>query len=135
MNTKRIIQTAAIAVAAGFAAVPAISPATTTQSTVPIKATYDTTLESITGMGAPWTGTLQITISPNGIIQGYYHPADNTMAFIPVTGGLNGDSVWMDIGRSGGLRVNGTLKNGVIQGGAFDDRTDQPMKFTARVSS
>jgi hypothetical protein len=84
-------------------------------------------------LSAPWTGQLQITINPDGIIQGYYRPADNN-AFIPVTGGKTGDGVWLDIGRTGGLHVNGVLQNGVITGGAVDQRTQQTYKFSAKLA-
>jgi hypothetical protein len=133
MNTK-VIATAAIALAAVLAATPAISKAATAQATAPMKMTYTTSLEPITGIGAPWTGTLNITINPDGIIQGYYHPADNVMAFIPVTGGRNGDRVWLDIGTMGRLHVDGLLKNDVISGTAFDESTTQAYDFSARVN-
>lgn len=133
MITK-IVKGAALVIAASLAAVPAISQATTTQASAPVHATYETSMQSIYGLDAPWTGTLQLTFNPDGIIQGYYRPADD-MAFIPVTGGRNGESVWLDIGRRGHLHVNGVLQNGVITGSAVDESTQKPYKFSARVSS
>lgn len=133
MSTK-FIRTAAFALAAALAGVPALSQAATTNATTPIHQTYETSMQSIDGLGAPWTGTLQITFNADGIVQGYYHPADNMSAFIPVTGGRNGNAVWLDIGRSGRLHVNGVLDNGVITGGAIDQSTQQAYKFSARVS-
>jgi len=50
-------------------------------------------------------------------------------------GGRDGDQVWLDIGRTGRLHVSGTLQNGAITGGAFDERTHETYKFTARVSN
>ncbi len=91
-------------------------------------------MQPITGLGAPWTGTLQLTMNPDGIIQGYYRSGDNFGALIPVTGGRTGDSVWMDIGTMGRLRVSGTLRDGVITGTAIDARTNEPYGFTARIS-
>jgi hypothetical protein len=129
MSTK-IIQSAAFVVAAALTGVPVISHAATAQAT---HVNYETSLSSIYGLPSPWTGTLQLTINPSGIIQGYYRPADNA-AFIPVTGGQNGDQVWLDIGSSGRLHVNGVLKNGVITGGAIDERTKEAYNFSARVS-
>ena len=128
-----ILKGAALLIAASLAGVPAISQAATTQASVPVHATYETSMQSIYGLDAPWTGTLQLTFNPDGIIQGYYRPADN-MAFIPVTGGRTGDSVWLDIGRTGKLHVNGNLQNGVITGSAVDESTQKPYKFSARVS-
>jgi hypothetical protein len=89
-------------------------------------------MQSVMGLDTPWTGTLQLTINSNGIIQGYYHPAYQ-IAFIPVTGGRDGDNVWLDIGSAGRLHVNGTLHNGTIVGSAVDERTHTPYSFTARV--
>jgi hypothetical protein len=134
MNT-RILQTAALVFAALSMGLPAVSQAATAQSTLPVQATYQTSLQSIYGSPSPWTGTLKLTVNPDGIIQGYYHPDDDMIAFVPVTGGRNGDQVWLDIGRKGHLRVSGTLQNGAITGGAFDERTHETFKFTARVSS
>jgi hypothetical protein len=133
MITK-IVKCAALVIAALLAGVPAFSYAATTQASIPVHATYETSIQSIYGFDAPWTGMLQLTFNPDGIIQGYYRPADN-MAFVPVTGGRNGDSVWLDIGRSGHLHVNGVLQNGVITGSAVDESTQHPYTFSARVSS
>jgi hypothetical protein len=131
---KSIIKSAVFAIAAGLAVLPALSQAATNQSQVPVRATYQASLQPITQLEAPWTGTLQLTINPNGIIQGYYHPADQ-MAFIPVTGGQDGNSVWLDIGTMGRLHVNGTLHNGTIAGSAVDERTNETYSFTARAQS
>ena len=133
MKTK-FIQSAALVIASALAGVPAVSYAATAQATNPVHVNYDTSLSSIYGFPSPWTGTLQLTFNPDGIIQGYYRPADNA-AFIPVTGGQNGDSVWLDIGRSGQLHVSGVLKDGAITGGAFDQRTHEQYNFSARVSA
>lgn len=134
MFTK-IIQSTALVIAAALAGFPAISQAATTQATVPVHATYQTTLESVYGLPSPWSGTLQLTLNPDGIIQGYYHPADNMSEFIPVTGGRDGDRVWLDIGRNGRLHVTGVLANDVITGGAIDLSTQEEYKFSAKVSS
>ncbi len=133
MFTK-IIQSTALIIATAFAAAPLVSQAATAQAVAPVHATYETTLEPVFGPPSPWTGTLQLTFNANNIIQGYYHPADNISAFIPVTGGRDGDNVWMDIGRSGRLHVTGVLANGVITGGAVDLSTQQQFKFSAKLA-
>ncbi len=133
MNTK-LIRTAAFAAALALMGAPAISQAATTQPVTPVQTTYQTSLEPIGGLGAPWTGNLQITIHPDGIIQGYYHPAGDSIAFIPVTGGRTGDHVWLDIGRMGRLHVQGILKNDAITGTAIDESSNEGYDFTARVS-
>ncbi len=94
---------------------------------------YATSILPITGFGYPWTGTLQVTFHPDGIIQGYYRPADNN-AFVPVTGGQSGDNVWIDIGQSGQLHVTGRLQEGRIVGTAFDSRTNDQYRFSAALT-
>ena len=131
----KFIKTAAFVLSAALAGAPAISQAATTQPATALHSTYQTTLEPISGLGAPWLGSLQIAFNPDGIIQGYYRPADDTIAFIPVTGGRSGNNVWLDIGRDGRLHVQGQLKNGTITGTAFDEATNQGYDFTAKVGA
>jgi hypothetical protein len=133
MSTN-FIRSAAFVLAATLAGVPAISQAVTTQPTASVHHTYTTSLQPQIGLDAPWTGTLKLTLNPDGIIQGYYYPGDDQVAFIPVTGGRNGDRVWLDIGTTGRLHIEGIIKNGSIAGTALDERTSQPFKFTARVT-
>lgn len=133
--TTKILQAAAFALAASLASAPAISQAATASSNAPVRQTYQTSLRSLYGLPSPWTGTLQLTMNPDGIIQGYYHPADDYTKFIPVEGGRNGDQVWLDIGHAGRLHVSGTIKNDNISGAAIDETTMQQYAFTARVSS
>jgi hypothetical protein len=98
-----------------------------------VHADFNTSIQSIYGFDYPWTGTLQLTINPDGIINGYYRPADN-MEFIPVTGGRHGDDIWLDIGSRGRLHVTGTLQNGTISGAAFDSSDNKQYKFSATQS-
>lgn len=134
MFTK-ILRGAALAGAVALAGAPAISQAATAYSqTQPVHVNYNTSIQSLFGFDYPWTGTLQLTINPDGIINGYYRPADN-MAFIPVTGGRNGKNVWLDIGSNARLHVNGTLENGQIVGSAVDERSFKQYKFSATTAS
>ncbi|HLI95660.1 MAG TPA: hypothetical protein VKT72_06185 [Candidatus Baltobacteraceae bacterium] len=130
---KKTIKSAAFAIAAALVVVaPSVSQAAVTQAQAPVHATYETSMVPVLhAFDGPWTGTLKLTFNPSGIIQGYYNPADQ-MAFIPVTGGRDGDNVWFDIGTNGRLHVNGTLQNGSIVGGAIDERTHETYDFTAR---
>lgn len=128
---KKFFQCAAFVLTAALTAVPALSQAATAQSTAAVHATYKTTFSRIPGPSAPWTGSLQLTIHSDGIIQGYYRP-DGDQGFIPVTGGRDGDNVWLEIGRDGGFHVDGTLHNGVITGAAMDEATGTQYDFTAR---
>lgn len=131
---SNILRTAAFVIAASLTGVPAIAAAATSQTTAPVHATYETSLQSVYGLSSPWTGTLQLTLNSDGVIQGYYHPDGDAIAFIPVTGGRSGDQVWLDIGRNGRLHVSGTFANGAITGGAIDQSTNEAYKFTARIS-
>jgi hypothetical protein len=71
-------------------------------------------VEQSPGVGE-FDGSLQLKISPAGIVTGYYRPADNPR-FIPVSGGLTGDRFWLDIGSlsRNSRRFTGTFKNGTI---------------------
>lgn len=131
---KTLLRIAALAAAAALSAVPAVSQAAVSSTTQAVHANYDTTFGPIMGFAVPWSGKLQLTFTPDGIIQGYYRPDDNG-AFVPVTGGRQGDSVWLDIGRSGNLRVTGTVQNNRIVGAAVDDRTQQEYAFNAQLSA
>lgn len=131
MSTK-IFQLAAFIAAVTMTSIPAVSQAATVQAQNPVKITYQTSMQSIPGPSAPWTGSLQLTINPDGIIQGWYHPADNMTALIPVNGGRNGERVWLDIGRQGSLHVSGTIRNGEITGSGIDNGTHQLFSFNAK---
>lgn len=131
---KNLIRIAALTAAAALSAVPAVSQAEVTSSTQAVHANYDTTFGPIIGFAVPWSGKLQLTFTPDNIIQGYYRPDDNG-AFVPVTGGRQGENVWFDIGRSGNLRVTGTMQNNRIVGAAIDDRTQQQYAFNAELSA
>jgi len=130
MRTQ-VVKQAAFLLAAALISVPAVAPAATAQASNPVKITYQTQMQDLRGPSAPWSGSLELTIYPDGIIQGYYHPADSFTAFIPVTGGRNGNHVWLDIGRNGRLHVDGTIANGEIVGSAFDQSTLEAYRFSA----
>jgi hypothetical protein len=83
----------------------------------------------------PWTGELQLTLGSNGSIHGYYRPDDNH-AYVPVTGGHDGQSVWLEIGSTGDatasfLHVTGKLSEGKIVGAAVDEQSQEQYSFTA----
>jgi hypothetical protein len=58
-------------------------------------------------------GTLTMTIYPSGIVQGQYRADDGNVR--NVTGGLDGERIWLDIGSNGNFRLSGTFKNGVLE--------------------
>ncbi len=128
-----IFRAAALATIVTIAGMPAVSQAAVGYDTNPVHVKYDTSIAPIAGFGYPWTGTLQLTINPDGIINGYYRAAGNG-SFIPVTGGRDGKNVWLDIGQSGRLHVTGTLHEGTIAGTAFDQRNLAQYKFNASIA-
>ncbi len=60
-------------------------------------------------------GSLQLRVSVEGVVSGYYRPDDNPR-FVPVTGGVKGDRFWLEIGsrRTSLERFNGVFKDGRI---------------------
>jgi hypothetical protein len=59
-------------------------------------------------------GVLDITVYPDGIVQGTYRDADQGLAQT-VAGGEQGDSIWFDVGPLGRLHAVGTLRDGVLR--------------------
>lgn len=130
----RILFGAAFVAVLALAGTPMRSTAATSyDASQPVRVDYSTRIEPLHGFGGPFTGTLQLTFNPDGILNGYYRPADNNN-FVAVVGGRNGQDVWMDIGRNGDLHVTGTLQNGEIVGTAFEHNGLDQFKFTATVS-
>jgi hypothetical protein len=66
-----------------------------------------------------YDGTMQLNISSDGIVQGFYRP-DNGR-FVAVTGGVTETTFWLDIGSmsSNPLHFTGTFKDGHIDADAF----------------
>ncbi|HEY9181115.1 MAG TPA: hypothetical protein VIO32_10375 [Candidatus Baltobacteraceae bacterium] len=104
------------------AATPAVAASDPTQ--------YATALTAIYGSPSPYTGTLKLTISDAGIVRGYYFSSDGSAAFVPVTGGQRGDTIWFDIGNNGMYHVDGRVRDGSIVGTAFA-RDDEQFTFVA----
>lgn len=78
----------------------------------------------------PLTGTMDITYHPDGIIRGYYHPA-GLPSFVPITGGRDGDRIWLTIGTSGRWTLNGHFHDGRITGSASRSGATTPYSFVA----
>jgi len=74
-----------------------------------------TTLTQQYGVGE-YDGTMDLTISSDGIVNGYYRP--NGERIVTVTGGVDSSNgnIWLDFGFKGRLHVSGTLQNGTIAG-------------------
>lgn len=63
-------------------------------------------------------GKMTLSVSDDGIINGWYIPADAGPP-VDVTGGKHGNELWLDIGSMGSLRIYGSIdKNGTIAGTA-----------------
>jgi hypothetical protein len=100
----------------------------------PAVTNYDTEMAlSFPRMGAGvYAGTLHLSVSANGIVQGSYQTLDG--AIEPVAGGKTGDTIWFSIGESGSIRVNGNVLGSHIVGSARDTSSSDTMSFTASPS-
>ncbi len=86
-----------------------------------------TAITEIYGSQYPVSGDLDLHITPDGLVSGFYHPAF-VRSFVPIVGGLSGNRIWFDI--AGGtfqtqtiarMRVTGTIaSDGSIDGGAWN---------------
>ncbi len=77
----------------------------------------------------PVTGTIDLVYHDNGNVTGYYHPA-GLPSRIPVTGGRQGDEIWLTIGFEGSWQLNGNFHDGMITGSA-NNGTTHPYSFKA----
>jgi hypothetical protein len=109
--TKSIRGVVVAAALAAAAALPLAAQATTTSNAGPQHYSLETRLTDKFHAGE-FDGTLLLTIYPSGIVQGFYRPYDG--GYRSVTGGLNGENIWLDIGMMGHSRVIGTFKDGVL---------------------
>jgi hypothetical protein len=109
---KTIRSAAAAAGLLAALALPVAAPAATTTTAEPQHYTFQTRLAQRYGAGE-YDGVLTITISPNGIVQGFYRPLDGGIS--SVSGGVEGKQIWLDIGQRRPLHVTGTLENGVLK--------------------
>jgi hypothetical protein len=130
MNPQRISITAlAFAFALGIGA-PALAVTNSVTSGEPVHLAYNTRLIPQYSAGE-YDGTLRLTINANGIVSGTYIPSAGGPRV--VTGGVNGDNIWLDFGFSGRMHVTGTIRNGHIVG--YASRGMQQYKFVANVTA
>ena len=59
-------------------------------------------------------GRLDLVISSEGVVSGHFRPLDGNVQI--VTGGLEGNRIWLDLGASPHRRIVGTYENGRIAG-------------------
>ncbi|HET9028678.1 MAG TPA: hypothetical protein VFN49_00750 [Candidatus Aquilonibacter sp.] len=80
---------------------------------------YSTSLQELNKNWAPpLVGDLHVRLAEDGVVSGYYQAA-YSIHFVPVTGGVDGDHVWLLIGSTSPTRVEGTYHNGAIVGTAY----------------
>jgi hypothetical protein len=69
----------------------------------------------------PVTGSMDLVYHSDGVVTGYYHPA-NLPSFIPIQGGRSGDNIWLAIGIHGVWHLDGHFNaNGKIVGSAYSN--------------
>jgi hypothetical protein len=115
---KLAATTGAIAIAASVMTASAVTLARAAAT----QKAYTTTLTEVmpSPLGYAWTGTLKLTVSPEGIVHGWYIP-DAEASFIPVTGNLKHAKLWLDVGMDGSLQINADMhRNGKLVGSATD---------------
>lgn len=68
----------------------------------------------------PVTGSMDLNYHSDGVVTGYFHPAD-LPSYIPIQGGRNGDDIWLTIGLHGAWHFTGRFQsNGKITGTAYN---------------
>lgn len=119
------MKTLLLSLAAGLAFLAAGLPAAAANRPDPPTAHYATSMTELYGSLAPYNGSLELQITPDGIVNGYYFPEDYSSILVPVVGGKSGDTIWFDIGSSQLMHVDGRLKDGIIVGTAFTGANTQ----------
>jgi len=134
---KRTLATLAGAAALWGSAIACATPIA--QADTASAATYYTTVMTQTlpvPSGGVFPGKLNITISSDGVVSGWYSP-DYEGATVSVAGGREGDQLWLDFGDFGAVRILATLqKDGTIVGTAagLGASTLLPLDSPARYS-
>ncbi|HXM19135.1 MAG TPA: hypothetical protein VN934_10080 [Candidatus Tumulicola sp.] len=122
--------------AAAALAAPAVASA---QVAIPLT-TYTTSLTQVGPLASPgaYTGKLTFTVSPDGIVQGWYVPDDES-TYVPVSGGEKDGKLWLNIGDRGSLQITAdVLADGSLSGSGFEtaaapssyDALDIPTTFS-----
>lgn len=108
MRHKLAATIGAVALAATMLAAPVASLAANGTTHL----TYKTTLTEtgIAPSAIPYEGSLQLTVSSDGLVSGWYRPTDSG-PFIPVTGGWTKGRLWLNVGERGLLQISADVKN------------------------
>ncbi|MBV8223209.1 MAG: hypothetical protein JO293_07585 [Candidatus Eremiobacteraeota bacterium] len=93
-----------------LAALAALPSAVLADSAHSLTGTYATSLTQTGVLASPGTfdGSLRLRVAPDGVVSGWYTPADSGQP-LSVTGGLRDGSLWLDIGDRGELHVNASV--------------------------
>jgi hypothetical protein len=78
-----------------------------------------------------YAGTLDLNISPDGIVRGQYRADSGDGTIEIVSGGSDGKKIWFDIGQSGRLHVTATFDGTAIEGLASSGSMNEPSRFVA----
>jgi hypothetical protein len=127
-DMNRLLRTLAAGLV--FALAPSASPAAPVTGPATLSLVTHFVPESPAGAGG-YDGTLKLQIDRAGIISGTFRPNGNG-PFVQVSGGLDGDRIWLDFGS--GLRererISGHYRDGSIYGSTF--RGGRLWDFTAK---
>jgi hypothetical protein len=108
------------AIAATALAAMVASPVAASAHGVSTQMSYTTTLKQVEPMSAPgeFDGKLKLTVTSDGIVNGYYIPTD-AGSIVSVVGGERNGKYWMDIGGNTRLHIYAELgKDGSLIGTA-----------------
>lgn len=130
MSMLRTIAAAAALTLGGLALASGFAPASaaTNLPPLPARVTYETALEPVYFGSGDYAGTLNLNIGKDGVLSGFFR-FDDVGTLRPVTGGLDGDHVWLDLGPDG-PHIIGTFTDGKIAGYTTYEG-HQPYRFTA----
>jgi hypothetical protein len=104
INLNKLFPTA-VSIAA-LAAVGVVFPMGVSAQSPSTQSTYTTALTQVQPVSAPgeFDGRLKLTVSADGIVNGFYFPADEG-TIVAVVGGEQNGKYWMDIGGNTRLHI------------------------------
>lgn len=93
-----------------------------------MQTSYTTALTQVAPVSVPgeFDGSMKLTVTPDGIVSGYYFPVDEG-TIVPVVGGERDGKYWFDIGGDTRLHIDAQAgKDGTLVGTA----TPTPLTLT-----
>lgn len=91
---------------------------------------YRTQMTSV-GDAIGYAGTLDLNISPGGIVRGQYRGSSGDGPIETVSGGRDGNKIWFDIGQMGRLHITATFDGATIKGLTSSEGMREPGSFVA----